>query len=71
MVRQMERDGLVVCASDPGDGRARIVRLTARSRALRSVADEVLRDIDARVAEHITRETTETMRDGLRRVMVL
>jgi DNA-binding MarR family transcriptional regulator len=71
MVRQMERDGLVTYAPDPDDGRARLVRLTARSRALREVAEEVLRDLDARVAEHITRETTETMRDGLRRVMAL
>lgn len=71
MARQMERDGLATCEPDPEDGRARIVRLTQRAHALRSVAEEVLRDLDARVAEHMTRETTETVRDGLRRLMVL
>jgi DNA-binding MarR family transcriptional regulator len=71
MVRQMERDGLVAYEPDPQDGRARLVRLTDRSRALRPVAEEVLRDLDARVAEHLTRPTTETVRDGLRRVMEL
>lgn len=71
MVRQMERDGLVTCESDPKDGRARVVRLTRRAHALRSVAEVVLRDLDARVSERLTRETTETVRDGLRRVMAL
>jgi DNA-binding MarR family transcriptional regulator len=71
MVRQMERDGLVTYEPDPADGRARLVCLTARSRALRAVAEDVLRDLDARVAEHLTRETTESIRDGLSRVMTL
>jgi DNA-binding MarR family transcriptional regulator len=71
MVRQMERDGLVKYEPDPDDGRARQVRLTPRARALQQVAEEVLRDLDARVAEHLTRDTTETMRGALRRVMAL
>src|SRR4051812_12420276 len=71
MVGQMERDGLVTLKADPGDGRARLVHLTPRARELRDVAEEVLADLDARVAEHLTRETTETVRGALRRVMSL
>jgi DNA-binding MarR family transcriptional regulator len=71
MVRQMERDSLVKYETDPDDGRARQVRLTPRARALQEVAEEVLRDLDARVAEHLTRDTTETVRGALRRVLEL
>src|SRR5919106_930059 len=49
LVRQVERDGLVVRERDPDDARAWRVWLTERAREFRPVADEVLADLDARV----------------------
>jgi DNA-binding MarR family transcriptional regulator len=71
LVRAMERDGLVERAADPDDARATRIRLTPRAHALRPVADEVLRDLDARVAEHLSRQGTEALRRALRGVIDL
>jgi len=69
LVRQMERDGLVRREPDPEDGRAFVVTLTPRAEEARVASEELLRDLDARVAEHLTRRTTETVRQALRRLM--
>src|SRR4051794_23993910 len=71
LVRAMERDGLVGRVGDPDDARATRVRLTPRARALRPVAEEVLRGLEARVAEHLSREATEALRSALRGVIDL
>ena len=71
LVRQMEKAGFVRRAPDPDDARACRVLLTNRARAFRPVADEVLRDLDASVAEHLTREATEELRKALKGVMEL
>lgn len=71
LVRQMERDGLVRREPDPEDGRAFIVTLTARAEELRAASEGLLRDLDARVAEHLSRRTTETVREALHRLMWL
>ncbi len=46
MVRRLERDGLVERRDDPADGRASLVFLTSRSRALEPVAGKVLAELD-------------------------
>ena len=71
LVPQLERAGLVVREQDPDDARAWRVLLTVRGRELEVVADEVLRDLDASVAEHLSREATESLRHALRGVMEL
>jgi DNA-binding MarR family transcriptional regulator len=71
LIRQMEREGFVRRAPDPDDARAWRVLLTERAREFRPVADEVLRDLDASVAEHLTREATEELRKALRGVIEL
>lgn len=71
LVRQMERAGYVRRERDPDDARAWRLGLTDRARELRPVADEVLRDLDASVAEHLTREATEELRRALKGVMEL
>jgi DNA-binding MarR family transcriptional regulator len=65
LIRQMERDGLVTRTQDGGDGRAWRIRLTARAKRFRHVVEDVLADLDARVTEHLSRETTEDVRRGL------
>jgi MarR family transcriptional regulator for hemolysin len=71
LVRPMEEAGLVVRQRDPDDARATRVQLTDRARELQTTAEEVLRDLDARVAEHLTREATEALRRSLKAVMDL
>jgi DNA-binding MarR family transcriptional regulator len=71
LVPQLERAGLIVRERDDGDGRAWRVLLTERGRAVETAAEEVLRDLDASVAEHLTRDATEKLRRALKGVMEL
>jgi DNA-binding MarR family transcriptional regulator len=48
MVRLAERDGLVERRPDPGDRRATRVRLTAKGRRFKPVAERVLSELDER-----------------------
>ena len=48
MVRLAERDGLVERSPDPGDRRATRVRLTAKGRRFKPVAERVLSELDER-----------------------
>lgn len=65
MVRLLERDGLVTRRPDPGDGRASLVHLTKRAREFRPVADEALGNLEARVAERLTRKETTALKSAL------
>jgi DNA-binding MarR family transcriptional regulator len=65
LIRQMERDGLVARERDFLDGRASRIHLTRRAKRFRAVAEDVLADLDARVAEHLSRRTTEEVRRAL------
>jgi|SRR5829696_3267597 len=71
LVRMMERDGLVVRARDPDDGRAFRVRLTARARAFEPVAEEVLEELDRIVAARLDAGRMSSLRDDLKGVMDL
>ena len=51
LVARCEEDGLVERARDPGDGRAFNVRLSARGRAFRAIAEEVLGELDEELVE--------------------
>jgi DNA-binding MarR family transcriptional regulator len=50
IARALERDGLVERRPDPTDARATLLFLTARAKELRPVAEEVVAELDARVA---------------------
>ena len=65
MVRLLERDGLVTREPDPADGRAALVRLTKRARAFRPVAEEVLGNLEARVADRLTRKEATALKSAL------
>ena len=65
LIRQMERDGLLTRSHDSADGRAWRIQLTPRAKRFRQVAEDVLADLDARVAEHLSRQTTEDVRRAL------
>jgi DNA-binding MarR family transcriptional regulator len=69
----LEALGYVERVPDPGDGRAKIVRLTAKGRDAADTAQRIFADIEARWAERfgeermrILRETLEAIAEGER-----
>lgn len=71
MLAQMERDGLIERMPDPSDRRATIVRLAARGRAFRPVAERVLAELAARVAAAIPATALATTHDTLKELIDL
>jgi DNA-binding MarR family transcriptional regulator len=71
MLGQMERDGLVERTPDPSDRRATIIRLAARGRALRPVAERVLAELDTRVAAAVPATALATTHDTLKELIEL
>jgi DNA-binding MarR family transcriptional regulator len=69
LIAQMERDGLVRRYADTRDGRARRVELTDRARGFIPVAEEVLADMDSRVAEHLSETAAKSLTRALRRLI--
>jgi DNA-binding MarR family transcriptional regulator len=71
MVRLLERDGLVRRERDPDDGRATRVHLTARSRSFRSVAEQVLGELDRHVGARLGSRRRSTLTTTLKEVLEL
>ncbi len=71
MLAQMERDGLVERTPDPSDRRATIIRLAARGRAFRPVAERVLAELAAGVAAAIPASALATTHDTLKELIEL
>jgi DNA-binding MarR family transcriptional regulator len=71
LVKLCESDGLVERQRDPADGRAFNVRLTARGRAFRAVADAVLRDLDDELVRSLGKRNRDALVRALKGVMEL
>ncbi|TIC87380.1 MarR family transcriptional regulator [Nocardioides sp. GY 10113] len=65
-VEQLEAAGYVERVPDPTDGRARLVRLTARARPVAEAADAEVRRTLAEWAEHVGPERLQQMHETLR-----
>jgi DNA-binding MarR family transcriptional regulator len=71
VIRLMEEAGLVTREPDPHDGRAILVRLTARSRQFAPVAGQVVAELEGRVARRLAPDAYRALRAGLKEVMDL
>ena len=71
LVRQCEHDGLVARARDAVDGRAFIVRLTARGRAFRAVVEDVLEELDDALVQSLGTRDRDALVRALKEVIEL
>jgi DNA-binding MarR family transcriptional regulator len=71
LVKLCEQDGLVLRERDPDDGRAFRLRLTDRGQEFRTVAEDVLRDLDAELVRSLGKRNHEALREALEGVMDL
>ena len=71
LVRDCERAGLVERRPDPRDRRAFRVRLTRRGRRFRSVAEQILADLDAEVIERLGPRRHRALMQALKGVVQL
>ena len=65
LVAALEREGLVERIPDPSDGRARLIRLSARGREAAGQAMQVVRGVEQEWTEHLGAELAGQLRDGL------
>jgi len=68
LLRDLEARGCVVLEPDPGDGRARVVRLTDRGRALEDAAYEGAAVAQQLIADKLGARRFAQMRDALQEV---
>jgi DNA-binding MarR family transcriptional regulator len=71
LVRAMEANGLVRRVQDPADRRAYRIYLTDRAHAFRTVAEQVLGELETLVAAALTPEQVAGLKDTLMTLMDL
>ena len=71
LVKLCERDGLVERERDPDDGRAFRLRLTARGRAFRAVAERVMGELDRELVRSLGKHEHDALRRALKGVLEL
>jgi DNA-binding MarR family transcriptional regulator len=71
LVPRLEREGLVERRTDPSDGRASLIFLTARSRAFEPVAAAVLSELDGLVKTRLDPERVEELKAALCELIAL
>lgn len=65
LVAALEREGLVERVPDPVDGRARLIRFTARGLAAAQQAREVVMGVEQEWNEHLGPELAGSLREAL------
>ena len=65
LVAHLEAHGYLERAPDPADGRAKLVRSTARGREVFAIARELMADIDARIGERLGEAKQRRLRELL------
>ncbi len=65
LVAALEREGLVERVPDPSDGRARLIRLSARGREVATQAMHVVIGVEQEWTEHLGPELAGQLREGL------
>lgn len=68
LVAALEREGLVERVPDPSDGRAQLIRLSARGREAATHAMHVVRGVEREWTEHLGEEFAGQLREGLLRL---
>jgi DNA-binding MarR family transcriptional regulator len=68
LLRSLEALGYLARSDDPGEGRARIVRLTKRGRAAYVKISEILRDIEREWSAELGAQSFAELKDVLLRV---
>lgn len=71
LVAACEQAGLVERRRDATDGRAFVVRLTARGRRFQAVAEPVLDELDRQLRDALGPRNHDTLRKALKGVMEL
>jgi DNA-binding MarR family transcriptional regulator len=65
LVAALEREGLVERVPDPSDGRARLIRMSARGREAAAQAMQVVIGVEQEWTEHLGPELAARLREGL------
>jgi DNA-binding MarR family transcriptional regulator len=68
LVAALEREGLVERVPDPADGRARLIRLSARGQEAAERAKQVVLGVEREWTEHLGPELSDRLREGLVRL---
>ena len=68
MVRLLERDGLVSREPDAADGRATVIRLTARAHEFKTVAEKTLAQLYDALTERLSAEGARRLEEALKQV---
>ena len=71
LVAACERAGLVERRRDAADGRAFVVRLTARGRRFRKAAEQILDELDRELRDALGARNHDALRQALKGVMEL
>jgi len=71
MARALERDGLIERRVDPTDARATLIFLTKRAHQLRPVAEQVLAELDAQLAQALPAGVRNSLKSALRQIAEL
>ena len=68
LVAALEREGIVERVPDPADGRARLIRLSARGREASEQARDVVMGVEQEWTEHLGPELAGQLREALVRL---